>query len=295
MVTRQLARLMPASVKRGIKRALGWEGESIPSVRAIRCVERGVPAHDQPAPESPYRFVVEAPNVLHDLGEKYQPSKRIHHYLPYYWMHLRDIRLAVRSVCEIGMETDRSVRMWEEFFPNATIWGVDINPACKVLEGGRKRVRIGDQSDPAFLASLVKEAGHFDVVIDDGSHQVAHQLATFDFLFPHLSDHGVYVIEDTGGVVGDTELQTVESMKRLVDHVMYWPPGVPASAWPSVSTFPESSTWGDRNIIGVAFYRWLVFVFRGRNPQDNAFLARTKPAGASREAPDRRSDKEIVS
>lgn len=39
-----------------------------------------------------------------------------------------------------------------------------------------------------------------------------------------------------------------------------------------VSTFGPEATWADRNIIGVAFYRWIVFVMRGHNPGDNPYL-----------------------
>jgi hypothetical protein len=98
-------------------------------------------------------------------------------------------------------------------------------------------------------------------------------LKTFDFLFPRLSTHGIYVVEDTGGVVGDFELRTVNSLKRLIDHVMYWPAGRDPAAWSTLATFPDSASWPDRNIVGLAFYRWMVFVFRGRNPEDNPFLA----------------------
>jgi hypothetical protein len=161
--------------------------------------------------------------------------------------------------------------MWEEFFPRATIWGLDIDPKVRAFEGGRRRVRIGNQSDLAFLTSVLAEVdGGFDVVIDDASHRMRDQLATFDALFPALTDHGVYVIEDTGGLSGCA--QTVERMKELVDHVMRWPADWNPRDWPRLASLPAGASWADRHTIGVAFYRWLVFVFRGRNPEDNPHL-----------------------
>lgn len=91
---------------------------------------------------SPYGFPVAKDNVLEELGEAHRPSKRNHNYLPYYWMHLRDIREQVTNVLEIGVQTDCSMKMWEDFFPIATIHGLDIDPKCKALEGGRRRVHI---------------------------------------------------------------------------------------------------------------------------------------------------------
>ncbi len=229
------------------------------------------------APEIPHRsayaFPISSDNPLEELCAKYLPSKRLHNYIPYYWMHFRDIRFEVGKVLEIGVQTDRSIRMWEAFFPNATIYGADIDPACERLAGGRCEILIGDQSDPAFLRRLVDRAGgHFDIVIDDGSHRVEHQLASFDFLFPLLSDHGIYAVEDTGGCVGDSGLATVNALEALVDHVMYWPKGFRPADWPHLDRFPRDASWADRNTIGIAFYRWLVFVMRGNNPGDNPHL-----------------------
>ena len=94
--------------------------------------------------------------------------------------------------------------MWEEFFPNAAIHGIDIDPRCKKHEGGRRAVHIGDASDPAFLDGiLAKEPNGFDIAIDDGSHRMEHQLACFNHILPRLTSRGIYVVEDTGACVGD--------------------------------------------------------------------------------------------
>lgn len=225
------------------------------------------------AQHSPFPFIVDRDNPLENLGDKYQPTKRLHNYLVYYWMHFRDIRAHVRNVLEIGVQTDRSIRMWEEFFPNAIIHGLDIDRECRQLEGGRRRIWIGDQSDYGFLDEVTQQAGGpFDVIIDDGSHKAPHQLRTFDFLFPRMSNHGIYVVEDTGGCVGDHALRTVNALKALVDDIMYWPSGFEPRNWPHLSKFPEEAGWSARNVVGIAFYRWIVFVMRGENPQDNPFL-----------------------
>lgn len=225
--------------------------------------------------ESPFSFMVSKTNPLEELGAKYLPTKRAHNYLAYYWLHLRDIRFDVRTVLEIGVQSDRSIRMWEEFFPNATIVGVDVDPSCRQFEGGRRRISIGDQGDRAFLQRVIQESGRaFDVIIDDGSHRVDHQLTTFEVMFPAMSEHGIYVIEDTGGCVGDPELTTVNSLKPVIDSIMYWPPGLDPEEWPRLAEFPAEATWRDRNVVGIAFYRWIVFVMRGKNPQDNPYLSR---------------------
>jgi hypothetical protein len=229
------------------------------------------------APESPrksaFPFSISRDNPLEKLGEKYLPTKRLHNYLVYYWMHFRDIRFEVRRVVEIGVQSDRSIRMWEDFFPNATIYGVDIDPQCARFEGGRRKILIGDQGDPDVCRRLLeKTGGELDIVIDDGSHRVDHQLRSFGLLFPAMTDHGIYVVEDTGGCVDDADLVTVNVLKQLVDSIMYWPKGFSTGDWPHLTDFPEETKWIHKNVVGIAFYRWIVFVMRGNNPQDNPYL-----------------------
>jgi len=235
---------------------------------------------DTPRKPSPFPFMVSREDdVLSQLGAKYLPSKLNHNYLPYYWLHLRDIRYPAERILEIGLQTDHSIRMWEEFFPRATLYGMDIDPACKQFEGGRRRVFIGDQSDPTFLRSVVAQTGPLDVVIDDGSHKVEHQLTTFEYLFPTMSDHGIDVVEDVGGCVGDFALRTVNAFKALINHPMYWPSGYTPDKWRYLSSFHFGASWGDRNIISVAFYSWMVFIMRGRNPEDNPFFLKPGEIG----------------
>lgn len=89
------------------------------------------------------------------------------------------------------------MHMWRTYFgPLATIFGIDINPDCAGYGGRAGQVRIGSQDDPDFLRAVVAEMGGVDVVLDDGSHIASHQRASFDVLFPLLSDGGLYVIED---------------------------------------------------------------------------------------------------
>lgn len=222
---------------------------------------------------SPYDQIYESADLLQQLGEKYQPTKRLHNYLPYYWRHFRDIRTRVKRVLEIGLQTDRSIKMWEEFFPNAIIYGIDIDENCQDFGGGRRRVFIGSQTDKQFLDKVILDAGGaFDVIIDDGSHYVDHQLKSFDFLFPSLTDHGIYVIEDTGACVRDYKMKTVSAIAKLLRHIYYPTANIGVENVANLASFPVAATWADRNIRGISFYRWICFIERGHNPSDNPFL-----------------------
>jgi cephalosporin hydroxylase len=98
---------------------------------------------------------------------------------------------------EIGCGEGGSLQLWKQYLgPLASIVGVDIRPECKSFEEDGIFVRIGDQSDPKFLKSIVEEFGAPAVVLDDGSHIMEHIDASFSFLYPRVAAEGTYMVED---------------------------------------------------------------------------------------------------
>lgn len=119
------------------------------------------------------------------------------HYLPIYEdIFSKYVGKSVRFL-EIGVSKGGSLKMWRRYLGEAAIlFGVDIDPGCAVHNGNYGQVRIGSQDDDGFLRRVVKEMGGLDVVLDDGSHVAHHQRASYETLFPLLSEGGLYVIED---------------------------------------------------------------------------------------------------
>ncbi len=81
--------------------------------------------------------------------------------------------------------------------PEATLIGMDIDPAAKAACAGRFEVAVGDQTDPQFLAQMVADFGPFDIIIDDGGHTMAQQIISIENLFATLNEGGLYLVEDT--------------------------------------------------------------------------------------------------
>lgn len=120
-----------------------------------------------------------------------------HHYIPLYDRYFSRLRGTPVKFLEVGVSKGGSLQVWRRYLgPQAIIFGIDIDPACAAFDGQAGQVRIGSQDDPAFLARVVAEMGGVDVVLDDGSHQMAHVRTTLTALFPQLSMGGLYVIED---------------------------------------------------------------------------------------------------
>lgn len=125
-----------------------------------------------------------------------------HRYTPVYHMLLARYRDRPVRLLEIGIggykvpdQGGQSLAAWRDYFPQGQITGIDI--ARKTMDlGPRVRILQGSQVDHGFLAALVRDHGPFDIIIDDGSHQNAHVIESFQVLFPTLSPGGIYVAED---------------------------------------------------------------------------------------------------
>ena len=78
-------------------------------------------------------------------------------------------------------------------------------------------------NQPIYIYEI-EPIGDIDIFLDDGSHQVGHQILTFIKVWPHIKNGGVYMCEDThtsyfldwgnGLLAGNTYL---EFAKKLTD------------------------------------------------------------------------------
>lgn len=133
---------------------------------------------------------------LDNIGCKFNTDKSsvYHNYLNKYDFFLNKLRDKEINVLELGIYEGASIAMWEEYFPKATIYGVDINEKCKAYEGGRKKILIKDLSYEEHIKKLADIAP--EIIIDDASHLWSHQIKALYGLFPCLPSGGVYILED---------------------------------------------------------------------------------------------------
>lgn len=86
--------------------------------------------------------------------------------------------------------------MWRHYFgPKAKVYGLDHNMNCNFKED-QIEVIVGDQGDRWSLEQVKEMIPKLDIVVDDGCHLGDKQIASFEALFPHLADDGIYVCED---------------------------------------------------------------------------------------------------
>ena len=131
-------------------------------------------------------------NRPHKVCQKWEHYFRVYERFLAKFRNRDDFRML-----EIGVSQGGSLDMWRQYFgPAALIVGADINPHCKTHEQGKTLVRIGSQENRDLLRSLAAEFQTFDVVIDDGGHTMAQQVATFEELYGMVRPGGVFLTED---------------------------------------------------------------------------------------------------
>jgi len=148
---------------------------------------------------------------LSKLALKYGTDKCpqiLHFYTEYYYGLLKDRKQEIKKVLEIGVgyplvmlrpygyKTGASLYMWQDFFPNAKIYGIDIRPEL-VFRDRRIETFFCNQTDKKGLMKLIQNIGtDIDLVIDDGSHFIEDQVIACLTLMPLLQEKVIYIIED---------------------------------------------------------------------------------------------------
>lgn len=158
---------------------------------------------EEPTQEADAPALAASLDPLSRLAIRYGADKYgVHLYTPVYHRFFEPLRERPLRLLEIGVggyaytcQGGPSLRMWADYFPHASIVGMDLFPKALELPD-RVTVVQGSQSSAEDLDRVWREHGPFDIVIDDGSHRQSDILASFHRLFERLAPGGLYVIED---------------------------------------------------------------------------------------------------
>ena len=152
------------------------------------------------------------------------------HYFEIYDRHFSKYKNTEVIILEIGVSQGGSLQMWKNYFGHkCKIYGIDINPRCKELEENQVEIIIGNQEDKSFLTSLKEKIPRVDILIDDGGHTMNQQINTFEILFSHVNEDGIYLCEDLhtsywyeygGKYKGKNTF--IEYSKNFIDYINAW-------------------------------------------------------------------------
>jgi len=181
------------------------------------------------------------------------------HYIEVYDLYFSKYRGKEVNILEIGVSQGGSIELWKKYFGDKMhLYGVDINPRCKELEEDQVTIFIGEQEDRNFLNDLKSKIPKLDILIDDGGHTMIQQIVTFEEMFHHIKDDGIYLCEDThtsyidafhGGYKKKNTF--IEYSKNFIDYI---------NAWHTENKRTLYVTDFTRSVYGLHFYTGMVLI-----------------------------------
>lgn len=122
----------------------------------------------------------------------------VHDYVPaVYDKYFLDIKETAKTILEVGIKSGASLLLWNDYFTNARVIGLDINASSQF----NKRENqfngifciIGDAYSPNVMDMIPYD---IDVAIDDGSHMIEDILFFIDNYLPRVKSGGYLIVED---------------------------------------------------------------------------------------------------
>ena len=121
-----------------------------------------------------------------------------HSYIPVYERLFQQRKSKTFNVLEIGIGGGGSLQLWNDYFENANIYGIDLNYTNAYLDQFQRIHQINDDAytSQCIQTNFISKNIEFDIIIDDGPHNKISQMMAMQMYFPLLAKDGVIVIED---------------------------------------------------------------------------------------------------
>ena len=153
-----------------------------------------------------FNIVTDERATMSDIAKKYPTDKDFTHnyFNAVYEKYFLPIRDEVKKFCEIGVGgfwqdagwvPGNSLKVWDEYFPNAEILGLDIK-SFDLTSQGKVTVDYIDQSNKELVDEYASKLTEYDIILDDGSHVMYDQQITMASFFKSLKSGGIFVMED---------------------------------------------------------------------------------------------------
>ena len=198
---------------------------------------------------------------LEHLGYKYgsDKSKDDHAYVTVYANIFSSKRHTIFNLTEIGINMGQSLLIWHEYFPKATIYGIDTKIEPIVRSGFANATRIKLFQCDSLISAQVAQIGlaenSMDIIIDNGLHYRDTQEIVLDHFWRYLKPGGMYIIEDVDAQKGGMDFKEFpEKLKSFTaeifqdNHVMFVDTAIGHRNWEHFKSFSGPQWVVDRNV-----------------------------------------------
>lgn len=147
---------------------------------------------------------------LFELVDNSRTDKNtVHSYLGLYETLFWKKKQSVRNILEVGIGDGNqgisdggSIKLWHDYFPNATVHALDCKHSNDVWDGIKNSSRIklytsiDAYSEEFFREQFLYKNIKCDIVLDDGPHTLESQKQFVRLYSQILAEDGILVIED---------------------------------------------------------------------------------------------------
>jgi SAM-dependent methyltransferase len=212
-------------------------------------------------------------SILCEIGKKYDTDKssqrsnvsnerHCHPYTLFYESLFRNYRSSPLKIAELGILQGASLRMWQEYFQNATLYGFDFD--TNLLEGFKNsynndrivvshiNVHNKESIQNAFNATNTL----FDIIIEDTTHQFEDQIRVIEVAYQYLKPGGILIIEDI--YKSYNEANYIERLTTVLHHFQDY-------YFIELDHFNRNSTGWDNDKLFVLVKGGAVPIFKNQN------------------------------
>ena len=141
--------------------------------------------------------VAHAVNTTGEMVTTFSDKGTMHSYIEYYEKWFEPRRHDPVLLMEIGVMTGGSLLMWQQYFDDVLLTGIDLRSGFNQTLPFQKDIMCMwrwnvDSTDPVKVPAL----GKYDFVIDDGAHDLESQIQTLKNYWQFVAPGGTYFIED---------------------------------------------------------------------------------------------------
>lgn len=156
-------------------------------------------------------YILQIPNInmgntnmsLVELVDNNRTDKNTtHSYLPLYEKLLSSKKTSAKNILEVGICEGGSIKLWSDYFINATVYGLDIMQENKLWEGIKNKPNIilhtctDAYNENFFNNEFLSKDILFDFMLDDGPHSLDSMKSFIRLYSQIMTTDGILIIED---------------------------------------------------------------------------------------------------
>jgi hypothetical protein len=142
---------------------------------------------------------------------------------------LKNKKESAKNILEVGIgdfgeKNGGSIKLWSDYFTNATIYGLDILPINRVMDDllNNNRIILYTSSDAYdnnfFTNQFLNKNIKFDFMLDDGPHTLESMKMFIKLYSQVMTDDGILIIEDVQSIewIDILKNEVPENLKKYI-------------------------------------------------------------------------------